>query len=273
VVQQGRARALTLLITERCHCPKSPSSDENGDRRKEGKNQDKDRIQTDMMTLIIDQRLCDQDMIVWWVWKTAITAIPSFPSRKRTISSKDEQRPLREKCQNKSCEIMESKHMGRTVRQSSISPSHSQLPLSSPHKPSSTSPVYVAPFLPTPWPKLWHKKQRKFINSARPVNYFGKYHIHSFVIKPEIVTNSFFCQNQNRDVFAIAISSRLRTVVVEQFWFSLDIKLGNLNQNNLQFSIVFSTQLCCPIVKINNICSTISNKTDRNINIFIESSW
>ncbi len=223
------------------------------------------------MTMIIDQGFVIKTWSCCGSEKPQSQQFHHSQTRKRTISSIDKQRPSKEKCQSKSCEVMESKHMGRTVRQSSVSPSHSQHAHSSAHKPTSPSPVYVLiPFLPTPWPKLWHKKQREFINSVRPVNWFGKFHIHSFVIKPEIVTNSFFCKNPKWDVFAIAISSRIRTVVVKHFWFSPYIKLENFNQNNFQFSIVFATQLCCPIVKINNICSTISNKTDRNVNIFIE---
>ncbi len=225
-----------------------PSSDEKGDRRRR-----KAKIKTGKKANRHDDHdhrssLCDQNMIVWWVWKSAIPAVSSLPIKKRAISSIDKQRALERSTEHKSCEKMES--MGRTVRQSSISPSHSQHSHSSAHRLASTSPVYVViPLSPTPWPKLWHKKQREFINSARPVNCFGKSHIHSFVIKPEIVTNLFFCQNQKQDVSAIAISSRFRTVVVEHFWFSLDIQLGNFNQNNPVSNSLFNTTLLSNCLK------------------------
>ena len=159
-----------------------PSSGEKEDRRRR-----KAKIKTGKKASRHDDHdhrssLCDQNTIVWWVWKTAIPAVSSLPIKRGAISSIDKQGAQERSTKQKSCEKTEGKHMGRTVRQSSIYPSHSQHSHSSAHRLASTSPVHVViPFSPTPWPKLWHKKQRKFINSARPVNCFGKFHIHSFV--------------------------------------------------------------------------------------------
>jgi hypothetical protein len=36
-----------------------------------------------MMTMIKRSRLCDQDMIVWWGWNAAITAVSSLPIKKQ----------------------------------------------------------------------------------------------------------------------------------------------------------------------------------------------